>query len=203
MERYVDDTFCMLKKGAIEELVSHLNSLRPTIQFTVEVERDGSLPFLDTVLWRKEDGTLSISVYRKPTHTDHCLDFQFHHPHHVKRGLVRCLYDRAKNNTNSQDNLAQEEHHVTTVLQQNGYPDAFIHSSTRPQLTQDTEEREVEQEGNYTQRPPLVLLPYVSGVSDDIRRVCSWFGLRVILKFGRSLRSVLTKVKDMLRFQLR
>ena len=47
-QRYVDDTFCILKKGAVEELMSHLNSLRSTIQFTVEVERDGSLPFLDS-----------------------------------------------------------------------------------------------------------------------------------------------------------
>ena len=32
---------------------------------------------------------------------------------------------RAKNNTNSQDNLAQEQHPITTVLKQNGYPDAL------------------------------------------------------------------------------
>ena len=48
------------------------------------------------------------------------------------------------------------------------------------------------------QRPPLVLLAYVSGVSEDIRRVCRGFGLRVIFKTGRSLRSMLTKVKDTL-----
>ena len=92
-KRYVDDTFCILKKGAIEELLSHFTSLQQTTQFTVEVERDGSLPFLDTLLQRKKAGSLGVTVYRKPTHTDHYLDFQSHHPHHGKRGLVRCLYD--------------------------------------------------------------------------------------------------------------
>ena len=49
------------------------------------------------------------------------------------------------------------------------------------------------------QRPPLVLLAYVSGVSEDIRQVCRGFGLRVIFKGrGRSLLSMLTKVKDTL-----
>ena len=186
-KRYVDNTFCILKKGAVEELLGHLNSLRPAILFPVEVERDGSLPLLDTLLQRKEDGSLSITVYRKPMHTVCYLDFQSHHPRHVKRGLVRCLYDRTKINSNSQDNLAQEEHHITTVLKQNGYPDAFICSSTWPQPTRDADDREVEQEGNDMQRPPVVLLPYVSGVSEDMRRVCKGFGLRVILKSRRSL----------------
>ena len=48
------------------------------------------------------------------------------------------------------------------------------------------------------QRPPLVMLPYVSGISEDIRQVCWKFGLRVVFKTGRSLRSVLTKFEDTL-----
>ena len=42
------------------------------------------------------------------------------------------------------------------------------------------------------------MLPYVSGISKDIRRVCWKFGLRVVFKSGRSLRSILIKVKDTL-----
>ena len=49
-------------------------------------------------------------------HTTHYLNFQSHHPHHVKRGLVRCLHDRARNITSSQENLNREERHIATVL---------------------------------------------------------------------------------------
>ena len=73
------DTFYILKKSAVEELLNHFNNLQPSIQFTVEVKRDGSLPFLDTLLQRKEDGNLGVTVYRKPIHTDRYLDFQSHH----------------------------------------------------------------------------------------------------------------------------
>ena len=69
----------------------------------------------------------------------------------------------------SQENLNQEERHIVTVLKQNGYPDAFIHSSARPQTTQDPIDRETELEGTDMLRPPLVMLPYVSGISMDIR----------------------------------
>ena len=47
-KRYVDDTFCIWKKTTVQETLSHLNGIRPTIQFTVEEEQEGVLPFLDT-----------------------------------------------------------------------------------------------------------------------------------------------------------
>ena len=90
------------------------------------------IPFLDTLLKRKNDGSLDITVYRKPTHTDRYLNFQAYHPIHVKRGLVRCLYDRAKKIVCSQDGLQKEEKHLTAVLKNNGYPACFIGRSSVP-----------------------------------------------------------------------
>ena len=56
----------------MEGLLSHLNSVWPSIKFTVEVEKEGSLPFLDALLQRKDDGNLDVTVYRKPMHTVLC-----------------------------------------------------------------------------------------------------------------------------------
>ena len=55
-------------KGWLE--LSYTNGVRATIKFRVEQEEDGTLPFLDMLLRRREDGSLDVSVYRKPTHTD-------------------------------------------------------------------------------------------------------------------------------------
>ena len=131
-KRYIDDTCCIMKKGTLEELLTHLNSVRPSIRFTVEVEKDGRLPFLDALLQRKDDNSLDVTVYRKPTHTDWYLDFYPHHPPQVKRGLVKCLFDRARTITTGQNNLRKEEHHLPRVLRQNRYPSAFIHSFSKP-----------------------------------------------------------------------
>ena len=59
-------------------------------------EKDNKLAFLDTTVSREPDGRLTISVYRKPTHTDQYLANDSHHPQSVKRGLIKCLYERAK-----------------------------------------------------------------------------------------------------------
>ena len=48
--RYVDNTCYILKRGIVDGLLHHLNNMRPTIKFTVEVEDGGPLPFLDNVV---------------------------------------------------------------------------------------------------------------------------------------------------------
>ena len=191
---YVDDTFCILRKGSTEELLHHLNGVRPT-KFTVEQEEDGTLPILDTLLRRREDGSLGVSVYRKPTHTDRYLHFESHHPTHVKRGVVRCLHDRARRVISMHDNLQTEVDHLARVLKQNGYSVNFIHNASVPptQETADVSSPEEKQE-----KGPLVVIPYVAGMSEEIRRVCRKFNIRVVFKSGRTLRSMLTKVKDTL-----
>ena len=73
--RSVNDTYCIVRKGTVEGLLDHLNSVRPSIRFTVEMEKDGGLPSLNTLLHRKENGCLDVTIYRKPTHTNQYLDF--------------------------------------------------------------------------------------------------------------------------------
>ena len=133
-KRYVDDTFCILRKGSTEQLLHHLNEVRLTIKFTVEQEEGRTLLFLDTLLRSREDGSLDISIYRKPTHTDHYLHFESNHPTHVKRGVVRCLHDRAREIISTQDNLQKEVDHLARVLKQNGYPANFIHNASAPPI---------------------------------------------------------------------
>ena len=48
------------------------------------------------------------------------------------------------------------------------------------------------------EKEPLVVISHMAGMSEDIRRVCGKFNIRVVFKSGRTLRSMLTKVKDTL-----
>ena len=95
-KRYVDDTFCIMEAEHVDLFLSHINSLRPTIKFTMEQEKEGSLPFLDILLTRGKEGKVNISIYRKTTHTDRYLQYSSHHPEHVKRGTASCLFHRAR-----------------------------------------------------------------------------------------------------------
>jgi hypothetical protein len=68
--RYVDDMFIISPHGTknLERFLDYFNELHRNIQFTIEMERDGHLPFLDIDIWRRTYGSLGQEVYRKPTH---------------------------------------------------------------------------------------------------------------------------------------
>lgn len=68
--RYVDDTCVALPSQLVDSFHHHLDSIEPSIQFTVEKEVEGRLPFLDILLSRDSKGLVSTAVYRKETHTD-------------------------------------------------------------------------------------------------------------------------------------
>ena len=66
-KRYVDDTNVIWSDGQ-EELdlfFNHINSQSLTIKFTKEQEVDGCLPFLDILISKNSDGSLSHRVFRK------------------------------------------------------------------------------------------------------------------------------------------
>ena len=74
---------------------------------------------LDTSVYREPDGRPTTSVYRKPTHTDHYLAYDSHHPQSVKRGIVKCLYDRAKRLVTKSSVIAGEKKRLSSVLVSN------------------------------------------------------------------------------------
>ena len=72
--RYVDDCFSVIKRDALDAFSSHLNSIEPAINITVELEKDRRLPFLD-VLVQRQTTILRFNVYYNTTHTLRYLNF--------------------------------------------------------------------------------------------------------------------------------
>ena len=70
-----------------QNFLQHINSVDPAIQFTVENNKeDGAIPFLDTIGKPENEGKLSITVYRKPTHREQYLQWDSHH--HSQQNIV-------------------------------------------------------------------------------------------------------------------
>ena len=54
---YVDDTFVIWphSDSNLQQFMNHLNSLRPTIRFTLESEEEGQISFLDVKVKKKSN----------------------------------------------------------------------------------------------------------------------------------------------------
>ena len=93
-KRYVDDSFCIIKRNAVDSFHNTLNSIDQHISFTIEEENNNQIAFLDALVSRK-DNALIVDVYRKPTHTDRYLDFFSHHDKRHKISTAETLLHRA------------------------------------------------------------------------------------------------------------
>ena len=64
--RYVNDTRTVLPWDLVKPFHVHFNSTDSKIQFTVERESEEQLPFLDVLLTREDDGSISCQCSIKP-----------------------------------------------------------------------------------------------------------------------------------------
>ena len=53
---------CLTSTAAVLEFQDHLNTQHPDIKFTMEVEANGSLPFLDVLVTRHPNGSIGWSL---------------------------------------------------------------------------------------------------------------------------------------------
>ena len=122
-KRYVDDTFVIWEEEHSNEFFQHINSIEEKIKFTAESTRaDGAMPFLDTLVTPRRDGSLETRVYRKPTHTNQYLQWDSHHAINNKYSIISTLLHRAKNMCSNKKLLEEEHTYIHKALTACKYP---------------------------------------------------------------------------------
>jgi uncharacterized protein (UPF0335 family) len=133
--RYVDDIFAVFDLDAcpIEHFLTLLNDQYPSINFTYEIEKKRSLPFLDIEILRNKNNKISFSIYRKPTHTNnyiHSNSFDHNsHKHAAFHSLIHRLLSVPMNNKNFQKELEYIKHTAAS----NGYSEKLIEKILKKQ----------------------------------------------------------------------
>ena len=185
-DRYVDDTFTVLKRNSVESFITHLNSIHKDIKFTRETEKDGCLPFLDSLICRKEDGSLELKVYRKPTHTNQYLNFNSHHPLHQKIGIVHTLRNRCDKIVTTEQDKIQERRNIDSALKVCGYPAWCLKDRVKTRKDSDTQE----------DKKCVISLPYIQGVNEKLARIYKKHDITLVSKPDTTIRDLLVKPKD-------
>ena len=178
-------------------MTDHINTIDKSgsIQFTYEEETEGKLPFLDTLIVKKEDDTVKLLVYRKPTHTDQYLNYKSHHSLHQKLGVIRTLFDRKDNLVTEEADKDQEEQKVQTALQLCGYPQ-WTFKKVKDQRNLPKTKRVTKKKDDQHRCKGMVVLPYVQGVTEKISRTLKQYDIAAAMKPHTTFRSLLVHPKD-------
>ena len=124
-KRYVDDTFCVIKKGTDKAILNELNKNKH-VKFTAENQSNNMLAFLDVLLINRF-GTIDTTVYWKSTNTDIYINWNSFAPETWKKSTLKILIHRAFRICSQPYFVREELVHLKTVFQViNGYPTSVI-----------------------------------------------------------------------------
>ncbi|XP_044749771.1 uncharacterized protein LOC123310370 [Coccinella septempunctata] len=121
---YVDDTVLIVHKDDIQKTMDLFNSIHAKIQFTMELEENNSLPFLDLLLIR-EDNKVVTDLYMKPTSSGRVLNFHSTCPMSHKVSIITSAKYRILK-------LSDKKFHhnnfnkIKKLLKMNNYPEQLI-----------------------------------------------------------------------------
>ena len=150
---------------------------------------DNSIAFLDTKVRAEDNLTVSFGIYRKPTHTDQYLNWESNHPLDHKRSVVRTLLNRVETHVSDPKDRDTEISHIREVLAENGYKKWALKVPNQ----KDRQERSRHKQASTPPGPPppLVGLPYVKGLSEELQRLFKKHGVNVYFKPTNTLRQLL------------
>ncbi|XP_062714059.1 uncharacterized protein LOC134290861 [Aedes albopictus] len=193
--RYVDDVFAPVKERYLEQTLAMLNSQHNTINFTVEREVEGSLPFLDLLITRKEDDTLKFGIYRKPTSTDRYITSDSNHFGAQKQAAFHSMAHRLYNIPMERDEFEEEKSRVYTAAEVNGYDRPFVNKILKKHKRKNHRRNitTLQQNPEETRR---ISLPFYPRITNQIKTALRRQNLHVVHKSDKTLRDLLCNLKD-------
>ena len=125
--RYVDDVLCCWTGShrQAHNFLTFLNSLHPRINFTMEMESDGILNFLDLSISTSKNKH-EFAIFRKPTFTDHVIPYDSFYPWSHKTSAFNHMINRTLSIPLSNNDLQKEINIIRQIAKANAYDDNLI-----------------------------------------------------------------------------
>ena len=171
-KRYVDDTLsAMPGVETASDFLTTLNNTHPSIDFTMELEVNGRLPFLGMDIIRN-GCRLDTKVYRKPTDTGLLLHYHSHVDGRYKRSLLNTMFNRALKLSSTWELFHQECERLKVIFSCLYYPDKLVQSTIRQFVAfKVSEESQTQQQVPDNNEAPIrIVLPFKDQKSADALR---------------------------------
>lgn len=194
--RYVDDIITAIPINKVDTFFNAFNAFNSNVKFTMELENNHQLAFLDLVIIHNLDGSLSTDWFHKSTWSGRYLNFDSHLPLSYKRNTVKLLANKI---IQLSDPIFHKNNFqlLSKTLLNNGYPNSFINPILKFSLNS------ANHNNHSTEINPLltenqikyISVPYVHSLHEKLSFCLNKFNFKLVGKsynnFGKSLFSSL------------
>ena len=187
--------------------ISYNTSTVLTLPFSLlwrTIRRMGSSPSWTPLLNQRLMGNC-LSLYRKPTHTDQCLQWNSHHHLSATFSVIHTLFHRAQTVCNNPELLHKEKTHLRNTLTQCKYPKWDLDNVERKlnKLSSETSDGAYNQETIGAQPATKevktkghIVITYTQGLCESIKKISGRYGIQTYFKGSNTIRNLLVSPKD-------
>ena len=160
---------------------------------------------MDTIVKPEANGRLSLTVYRKPTHTDQYLQWDSHHHISAKYSVINTLTHSTKTVCNKPELLQKEIDHLRKALTHCTYPIwAIDRVERRPTMPTSEDSIDARNQGTAGTGPTTnevktkghIAIPYTQGLCKNSKKVCSKYGIQTDFKGNNTIKNLLVSPKN-------
>lgn len=186
-KRYVDDIVTCVPANQVDILLNTFNSYHPRLQFTIELEHNNAISFLDVLIIRSQENVIRTDWYHKPTFSERFLNFNSYHSFQQKINIIKNLKNRALR-------LSHPDYHRKNLLSikryliKNEYPHRLINKI----LFKTDNQRKT----NVTkQQNRYCKIPYVQNLSERLARDLRDDNISIAFKNENTTKRLFSKLK--------
>ncbi|XP_067613178.1 uncharacterized protein [Eurosta solidaginis] len=192
LTKYVDDLFAIVKTEEIGNVLTELNSYSISIKFTIEVEKDGQLPYLDTLINRRNN-KLYIDWYRKPTASGRLINY---YSKHEKSTIINTAKSFIRRVLTISDRMYHKKN-ITIIkktLEDNEFPSSLVNKLVRNFYTRARNERKPEEANNKIYKA----ITYVPRIAERIKRsdLYDKEKVKIAFTYNNTLKQIYSNTKD-------
>lgn len=120
--RYVDDVLALVNGSSrqIDILLKHINSYHPQIKFTLEIEQNKQINYLDLTI-KNEENLHKFAIYRKATQSNMVIHKNSNHPRQQKFAAFRSMFYRLEKVPMCVKDYNDELKIIFSIATANGY----------------------------------------------------------------------------------
>ena len=188
-ERQKDDVYCLWQFGDSnhDKFLKYLNVNERRIQWTKEMEKDRMLPFLDMKMTRVKN-KIQIGIYRKISHTLKYSSYNSYRPKNEQIGILKNMLYRAYNLCDPGEERQEEIDLLKYAFINQNFPPKEVIKTIQ---SYDEHDGFVENNDRAKERTESIVVPYVKGVSEKLRKDLAKEDVNLVFKKGRTLHSMI------------